>query len=232
VDSRRFAGQDTTVVSPAFSLDLPGFGPQSFKVVVHSATTRSNRGRTGFRIAKGRGRVELKCDAQLPHSPRHGDAEEEFEVVLDKPDGSRLGVDLSKHEGEPWCVSGITGGLIQQWNHEHPERAVAIGDQLMEANGIRNTAALVKQECTRSGVLTLKLQRPSLHAPGLHISFGVGCGAAPPLAMHGPVLHRFTAQTCCGLPRSDEEFDFLAVVDKVSKKVSIHIEVATAVTRT
>jgi hypothetical protein len=66
VDERRFSGHDRTVVSQNFPMELPGLGAQDFKIVVHSASARSNRGGTGFRATKGCGRVELKCALQLP----------------------------------------------------------------------------------------------------------------------------------------------------------------------
>uniref|UniRef100_A0A7S2L4Z9 PDZ domain-containing protein n=1 Tax=Zooxanthella nutricula TaxID=1333877 RepID=A0A7S2L4Z9_9DINO len=229
VDARRFAGHDTTVVSPAFVMDLPGFGPQHFKVVVHSATTRNSRGGTGFRMAKGRGRVELKCDARLPEPARDSREGEQYVIVLDKRDGDKLGVDLASQDGEPWWVKAITGGLFREWNETHPVCQVAPGDSIRSANGVSRSAGEVQEECKKVGTLRLVMQRGRVDAPRFNISFGVGPGGntaggeAP--GMRGPVCHSFAEQSCCGLKRVEEEFDMQAVVDKASRKVAIHVEV-------
>lgn len=229
MDSRRFAGHDTTVVSPVFLLDLPGFGPQHFKLVVHSATTRNSRGGTGFRVAKGRGRIELKCDARLEDTTSQASIEgQEYAVVLERPQGARLGVDLASQDGEPWWIKSIYSGLIEQWNRNAPlGRKVAVGDRIIEVNGISGNPAQVSQACGKTGVLHIILRRGKHEAPAFNISFGVGNGAAaaPVPPMRGPVAHRFSDQSCCGLKRTDEEFDLLVVADKATRKVAIHVEV-------
>jgi len=218
VDARRLSGHDTTLVSPAFSVDLPGCGLQDFKIVVHSAAAQGTKGGAGFRNAKGRGRIELKCEVHL---------QGESDIVLEKTEGTRLGVDLTSQDGEPWCIQSISDGLIMQWNEEHPGTNVLPGDRILEVNGVRGDPNAVRAECGRSGVLRMRLQRKK-EDPAFEVSFGVGglVQATVLPAMCGPVVHRFDEQSCCGL--RDGAFDLLAAVDKSARKVAIHIEVAPA----
>mmetsp|Transcript_54077 Transcript_54077/g.125747 ORF Transcript_54077/g.125747 Transcript_54077/m.125747 type:complete len:490 (+) Transcript_54077:93-1562(+) len=65
VDARKLEGKDKQAVSPEFILSLPSHGPAAFKITIYPRSTNDGRGGGGFRKAKGRGRVELKCEAQL-----------------------------------------------------------------------------------------------------------------------------------------------------------------------
>jgi len=68
VDARKLEGKDKQAVSPEFVIDMPNHGPASFKVTIYPRPTNDGRGGGGFRKAKGRGRVELKCEARLSAS--------------------------------------------------------------------------------------------------------------------------------------------------------------------
>jgi len=218
VDARRLSGHDTTLVSPAFSMDLPGCGQQDFKLVVHSAYGHGGKGGAGFRNAKGRGRMELKCEVQL---------QGEYDITITKVEGSRLGVDLASQDGEPWGIQSIGDGLVMQWNQENPDVRVLPGDRILQVNGVSGNPSNVRAECARNGTLRMKLQR-SRQDSTFEVSFGVGGAVANPAlpAMRGTVVHRFSEQSCCGLRQT--VFDFLSAVDKSARKVAIHVEVAPA----
>lgn len=66
LDARKLESQDKQVVSPAFKLDLPGQGLQPFKMVLYPKVVNDGKHGAGFRKAKGKGRVVLKCEALLP----------------------------------------------------------------------------------------------------------------------------------------------------------------------
>jgi hypothetical protein len=69
VDARKLARQDKQAVSPVFQVDLPEHGPTPFKIVLHSkAVVSDGKKGAGFLRVKGRGRVVLKCESQLPDS--------------------------------------------------------------------------------------------------------------------------------------------------------------------
>merc|ERR1712190_703738 len=60
VDPQKLRTNDNLVASSAFEL-LPG---ASFKLMIKASETGSKKGQTGFRAAKGKGRIQLRsCDA-------------------------------------------------------------------------------------------------------------------------------------------------------------------------
>jgi len=65
VDARKLYSTDVRVVSPQFLLELPGCGQQAFKVALHPRVVINNKRGGGFKKAKGKGSVMLKCEAQL-----------------------------------------------------------------------------------------------------------------------------------------------------------------------
>jgi len=66
VDAKKLDSQDKQAVSPQFLVDLPGFGPQPFKMTIYPKVINDGKRGASFKKAKGRGRVVLKCEAQLP----------------------------------------------------------------------------------------------------------------------------------------------------------------------
>jgi len=68
VDARKLEGQDKQAVSQVFLVELPGYGPTPFKLVLYPKATNDSKHGAGFKKAKGKGRVVLKCEAQLPES--------------------------------------------------------------------------------------------------------------------------------------------------------------------
>mmetsp|Transcript_11834 Transcript_11834/g.22907 ORF Transcript_11834/g.22907 Transcript_11834/m.22907 type:complete len:414 (-) Transcript_11834:104-1345(-) len=65
VDARKLEGKDKHAVSPSFLLDLPMHGPAAFRIQLYPRPTNQGRGGEGFRKAKGKGRIELKCESVL-----------------------------------------------------------------------------------------------------------------------------------------------------------------------
>jgi len=65
VDARKLDGKDKHAVSPSFLIDLPKHGPASFRIQLYPRPTNQGRGGEGFKKAKGRGRIELKCESIL-----------------------------------------------------------------------------------------------------------------------------------------------------------------------
>lgn len=81
VDARKLEGQDKQAVSPVFSVELPGYGPTPFKLVLYPKATNDGKHGAGFKKAKGHGRVVLKCEAQLPENL----ADVSFRVGVGRP---------------------------------------------------------------------------------------------------------------------------------------------------
>jgi len=58
VDAQKMRTNDNLVASPSFEL-LPGL---SFKLMIKASETGCKKGQTGFKAAKGRGKIQLRCN--------------------------------------------------------------------------------------------------------------------------------------------------------------------------
>jgi len=228
-DARRLSTCEMAMVSPVFELDLPGLGPQNFKLIARTMTpapaaakgTRSGNG------CRRRCQVELKCDAQLPQDGS------QYQIVVMKREGERLGVDLASQDGEPWWIQGVSaGGLVDRWNREHPDCQVSKGDRILKVNGVCGTTREVRQECGRMGELRITLQRkPSQDQaaasapPPVRVFFGMEgaarAGSQPRL--RGPILHSFFEHSCCSLPSGEEDFDVVLPTGRGGKKQKVNV---------
>eukprot|EP00933_Yihiella_yeosuensis_P075449 TRINITY_DN8485_c0_g1_i4.p1 TRINITY_DN8485_c0_g1~~TRINITY_DN8485_c0_g1_i4.p1 ORF type:complete len:546 (-),score=103.62 TRINITY_DN8485_c0_g1_i4:248-1885(-) len=65
VDAKKLYSTDARIVSPQFMINVPEYGPLPFKVSLHAKLVINNKRGGGFKKAKGKGSVELKCEA--PH---------------------------------------------------------------------------------------------------------------------------------------------------------------------
>jgi len=65
-DARKLESWDKQAVSPQFSIDVPGHGEHLFKIVIYPTVVNDGKHGAAFKKAKGRGRVVLKCDSELP----------------------------------------------------------------------------------------------------------------------------------------------------------------------
>lgn len=68
VDARKLESQDKQAVSPQFIVDLAHLGPLPFKIALHAKVSSDGKRGSGFKKAKGRGKVVLKCEAELSAS--------------------------------------------------------------------------------------------------------------------------------------------------------------------
>jgi hypothetical protein len=66
VDAKKLDSQDKQAVSPQFVIDLPELGPQPFKIALYPKIVNDGKRGASFKKAKGKGKVVLKCEAQLP----------------------------------------------------------------------------------------------------------------------------------------------------------------------
>lgn len=68
VNARVLKSMDKSAVSPSFDLDLPGSGVQTFRLTLYPSAKGDGKGAGSFRKAKGRGRIVLKCETQVPET--------------------------------------------------------------------------------------------------------------------------------------------------------------------
>lgn len=64
VDSRQLYNTTVRLVSSSFTLDLPNVGTVPFKAFLHPKVVINNKRGGGFKKAKGKGSVVLKCEAE------------------------------------------------------------------------------------------------------------------------------------------------------------------------
>jgi len=66
VDARKLRGNDKQAVSPPFELSFgPHFPQITFKMMIYPKATNDSKGGASFKKARGRGYVQLKCEAEL-----------------------------------------------------------------------------------------------------------------------------------------------------------------------
>jgi len=65
-DAKKLESWDKQLVSPQFSIDIPEHGEHMFKMVLYPMVVNDGKHGAAFKKARGRGRVVLKCDSELP----------------------------------------------------------------------------------------------------------------------------------------------------------------------
>lgn len=66
VDARKLRGNDKQAVSPPFELSFgPGHPSVTFKMMIYPKVSSENKGGASFKKAKGKGSIQLKCEAEL-----------------------------------------------------------------------------------------------------------------------------------------------------------------------
>mmetsp|Transcript_63574 Transcript_63574/g.113128 ORF Transcript_63574/g.113128 Transcript_63574/m.113128 type:complete len:132 (+) Transcript_63574:88-483(+) len=95
---------------------------------------------------------------EVPVGTQNKPRADEFEIILDKTDGQRLGCDVDHEDGVTLQVDAITGGLIEAWNLKNPDQAVKVSDRIVEVNGKRGDVLQLVDECKKPKVLRLFIQ--------------------------------------------------------------------------
>jgi len=89
----------------------------------------------------------------------------EIKMIIDAGEGADpLGADLEQGQGAV-IISGVTGGLIQQWNKDNPTQELKPGDKIVEVNGISNDATKILEELLKNKMLKLVVRRDPAKAP-------------------------------------------------------------------
>jgi hypothetical protein len=87
----------------------------------------------------------------------------EFNIVLDKHEGTSLGVSVSPEDaiGHLVVESLVSdgSGLVAAWNEANPEQQVQAQDHFVEINGARGSTEVLIAECKKGGTLNIVVQR-------------------------------------------------------------------------
>mmetsp|Transcript_13072 Transcript_13072/g.19098 ORF Transcript_13072/g.19098 Transcript_13072/m.19098 type:complete len:159 (+) Transcript_13072:833-1309(+) len=114
--------------------------------------------------------AEVSVPAAVPkqaqddlHTPSTGNGQRgtvEFQVVLDKAQGQKLGVDVAFDDDERmFFIEKIFEGLVMSWNTSHPENAIQEGDHVYEVNGITGSAIEMAEACKKDSTLRMSIRR-------------------------------------------------------------------------
>eukprot|EP00931_Biecheleriopsis_adriatica_P017749 TRINITY_DN1261_c0_g1_i12.p1 TRINITY_DN1261_c0_g1~~TRINITY_DN1261_c0_g1_i12.p1 ORF type:complete len:434 (-),score=114.16 TRINITY_DN1261_c0_g1_i12:334-1635(-) len=68
VDGRKLNSKDQKILSPEFQLEFPGYGPQSFRLLIHAKMKTLHKGGQTFLKSKGFGHVCIKCMGSMPEA--------------------------------------------------------------------------------------------------------------------------------------------------------------------
>jgi len=89
---------------------------------------------------------------------------QEFVIMLEKAEGSELGIDLEQR-GDVYFIKTISSGLIKKWNSANPWWQVLPGDGIIAVNGIANSPLGQIEALKKSSKLLIKLWRAALPLP-------------------------------------------------------------------
>lgn len=111
VDARRLESQDKVAVSPEFTIDLPGLGARAFRMALNPRVVNDKKRGAGFKKAKGRGTVTLKCCEELPA----GAPCVAFSVRVGAGDTAQPTRGPTVHDFAEQTCGGLTG-CKDEWN--------------------------------------------------------------------------------------------------------------------
>ncbi|CAE7237278.1 Rai14, partial [Symbiodinium sp. KB8] len=110
-----------------------------------------------------------------PYEDLFGDSPE-YEIVVDKTSGARLGVDVELEDGLTMKIAGIGKGLVEDWNeYAFADTKVRVKDRIVEVNGIRGDTHLMAQESKKNEACVPE----KFDCAQTEVPKGVGVGVAP-----------------------------------------------------
>lgn len=129
---------------------------QSVSVRDQAVTHTDVHDRTPQQDATGGTASNAADTPELPMPPLG----EEFEITLDKIEGTRLGIDVDRMDGRTLLVTTISSGLVQAWNEANSDRRVEPGDRIVAVNECRGDVDQLLGQCQGSNTLKMMIARP------------------------------------------------------------------------
>jgi len=151
--------------------EIPASGPSS---VVGLALDAELPDDSKAKASPGATAVELAMapvavtSAEDLTEPKEG---QEFEVRLDKAalkasfnsgaDPPQLGISIDLTDGKSLLIEEVLEpGLVQAFNKENPDQALAALDRIVEVNGKSADSQVMTHSCIHDAVLEMKIRRP------------------------------------------------------------------------
>jgi len=140
---------------------LRGLEPISFREAdFHDRKTDALADLSGELQSDGQICRELVGDIDDPgRSQHHQAAAVLFEIEVDKSRGGAIGLDVDHHVDHSIKITQIKPGLISDWNFEHPDLKVAVGDYITEINGVSGNLHALVVAVSQSSKLKMTIQR-------------------------------------------------------------------------
>jgi len=87
-----------------------------------------------------------------------------FNIVIDKDKAAaeginNLGIDVDLSDRKTLLIERVKPGFVQHWNTNNPDKAVLVGDHIMEINGARNNCQALVERCKLDRVLKIEICR-------------------------------------------------------------------------
>lgn len=98
---------------------------------------------------------------EAPSSDKLQPGSDEFTITLDRTDGSKLGIDVDHRDGTNLYIDSVSGGLVSEWNKQHPDREVKPGGLILEVNGVCGEVLKMVDECKRRRPLVVRIRPAS-----------------------------------------------------------------------
>mmetsp|Transcript_61386 Transcript_61386/g.146274 ORF Transcript_61386/g.146274 Transcript_61386/m.146274 type:complete len:158 (-) Transcript_61386:33-506(-) len=89
----------------------------------------------------------------------------QFSITIDKRAGGKHGVDVDCDESGSLVIAQIREGLFLNWNRDHPDKKVQVGDRIVSVNGQRGDVVDLVSECQRGMELVIEVHRGLEPAP-------------------------------------------------------------------
>jgi len=140
---------------------LRGLEPISFREAdFHDRKTDALADLSGELQSDGQICRELVGDIDDPgRSQHHQAAAVLFEIEVDKSRGGAIGLDVDHHVDHSIKIRQIKPGLISDWNFEHPDLKVAVGDYITEINGVSGDVRKLLVVVGQASKLKMTIQR-------------------------------------------------------------------------
>mmetsp|Transcript_17894 Transcript_17894/g.32471 ORF Transcript_17894/g.32471 Transcript_17894/m.32471 type:complete len:240 (-) Transcript_17894:123-842(-) len=102
---------------------------------------------------------DLQAPQESPNSLRATSDEQvpsEITVRICKGD-SRLNMDIDYGDGETLEVTGLQPGLVTEWNNRNPLQQLAVGDRIVEINGVSMDSNKLLEEVKSADTLEMRV---------------------------------------------------------------------------